>query len=458
MRRSFCLLSLLSIWSVAAAAEPRPRTTHGFPQRPIILMAPANPGGGWDQLARLIQLVLVEEKILPVPLQVVNRGGAGGTIGLAELAVRNRNDEHTIMIAGSVMVGAVVAHQSPFGLDDTEPIARLTSEHLVIAVPPDSPHATIAELMRAFQENPGSIAWGGGSAGGTDHQVVAMLAREAGVPFKAIRYVAFAGGGEAATAVMGSQLAAMVTGYGEIRHLAQAGKVRLLATTAPDQVIPDAPPTLSSAGIPIVVANWRGVLAPPGASPEGIAWLVEAFRRMRDTDSWRAILKRNEWEDSFLVGNAFKTFIEEERASAEAILGELEFGSGGAGYAAVGAWTFPTIILGILATSTLWVIRRHSDGASAQERLLETGGSDGVAWPRLAATGALLALFAWAMDLLGYHLAAILLLVGLARVFGSHSLTRELLFSVTLATASFMLFDNLLGVTLPAGPLAGLLR
>jgi putative tricarboxylic transport membrane protein len=426
--------------------------------RPIILMAPANPGGGWDQLARLIQLVLTEERIVPVPLQVVNRGGAGGTIGLAELAVRNRNDEHTIMIAGSVMVGAVVAHRSPFGLDDTEPVARLTSEYLVIAVPPDSPYGTIGDLMRAFREKPASIVWGGGSAGGTDHQVVALLGREAGVPLKSIRYVAFAGGGEAATAVMGSQLTAMVTGYGEIQHLAKAGRVRLLATTAAEPFSSDAPPTLLSAGVPIVVSNWRGVLAPPGASPEGTAWLVEAFRRMRETDAWRSILERNEWEDSFLVGDEFKTFLDEERVRAEAILGELEFGSGGAGYAAIGAWTFPTIILGMLALSTIWVVRRRAGGITEQEHLVDPGHVDAVSWSRLAATGALLMLFVWSMDLLGYHLATVVLLVGLARVFGSQSLTKELVFAGALAVASFALFDGLLGVSLPTGPFAGVSR
>jgi len=454
---SCCVALGVALAAAPASNEPQPRTRSGFPLRPLILIAPANPGGGWDQLARLVQFVLVEQNILPVPIQVVNRGGAGGTIGLAELVVRHRNNEHTIMIAGAVMVGAVVAHQSPFGLEDTVPVARLTSEYLVIAVPPDSPYATMSDLMEAFRDRPDSIAWGGGSAGGTDHQVVALLAREAGVPFKGIRYVAFAGGGEAATAVMGSQLGAVLTGYGEIQHLAKAGKVRLLASTAPGRFTPDAPPPLTSFGINVVVSNWRGVLAPPGVAAEGTAWLVEALRRMRTTDSWQAILKRNGWEDSFLVGDEFKTFLEDERTRAEGILRDLEFGSGGSGYAAVGAWTFPVIILSSLGFSTVWLLRRRVTGMTEydDEGVLEHAASDGVAWPRTIATGVLMLLFPLGLDLVGYPITTALMLVGLGRVFGSRSLVKELVFAVALATVSYLLFDRLLGVSLPGGPFAG---
>ena len=457
MRPLVLLLLLLtaSLSGVIAAADPLPRTPSGFPLRPITLIAPANPGGGWDQLARLVQLVLVKGNIVPVSLQVINRGGAGGTIGLAELVGRNRNDEHTIMIAGSVMVGAVVAHSSPVGLEDTTPIARLTSEYLAVAVPPDSPYTTIGELMRAFWTAPESIAWGGGSAGGTDHQVVALLGRVGGVSLKRVRYVAFAGGGEAATAVMGSQLAAMVTGYGEINHLAKAGKVRLLATTAPDQFTADAPPSLRSAGIDVVVSNWRGVVAPPGMSSEARAWLVEALRRMRDSEEWQAILKRNDWQDSFLVGSDLRTFLDDERTRTEAILSELEFGSGGVGYAAVGAWTFPTLILSALVLATVFSLRGHNRatgfGTEAQR-------PDAVVWWRVAMTIGVLALFSPAMDVVGYPLAALLLLVGIARLFGSRSLGKELVFGAVMAGMSFLLFDNLLGVSLPAGPFTSWLR
>jgi putative tricarboxylic transport membrane protein len=461
MMRSLVLTLLLCVACLTGggvSAAPLPRTASGYPLRPIILIAPANPGGGWDQLARLIQLVLIEEEIVPVSVQVVNRGGAGGTIGLAELAGRSRNDEHTIMIAGAVMVGAVVAHNSPFGLEDTTPIARLTGEYLAVAVPPDSPHATIADLMRAFAAAPDSITWGGGSAGGTDHQIVALLGRAAGVPLKSVRYVAFAGGGEAATAVMGSQLTAMVTGYGEIQHLAKAGKVRLLATTAPDQFSPDAPPSLTSAGIDIVVSNWRGVLAPPGASAEATAWLVEAFRRLHETEAWQDILERNDWEDSFLVGDQLRAFIDAERTRAETILSELEFGSGGAGYAAVGAWTFPALIVSALVLSAVLVIRGRGGPVQAPAPGTVTEGPHEVSWSRVAITLGLLCVFPWAMNLLGYHVAAVVLLLGLGRIFGGGSLGKAVTFAVVLTLVSFVLFDSLLGVSLPAGPFLGWFR
>ena len=380
-------------------------------------MAPANPGGGWDQLARLIQLVLIEEEMLPVSLQVINRGGAGGTIGLAELAVRSRNDEHMIMIAGSVMVGAVVAHNSPFGLEDTTPIARLTGEYLAVAVPPDSPYATDHRSdARVLREHPTR------SRGAEGPQAVPIIRSSRCLAARRVcRSRAFGTSrspavGEAATAVMGSQLTAMVTGYGEIQHLARAGKVRLLATTAPDQFTPNAPPSLTSAGVDIVVSNWRGVVAPPGASPEATAWMVDAFRQMRETKAWQDILERNDWEDSFLVGDALRTFIDDERTRAEAILSELEFGSGGAGYAAVGAWTFPTLILSAFCCRPFWFVRGRAvpwrDGGR------ELGWPEAVSGRELPSRWGCCSCSPWTMNLLGYHLAAMVLLVGIGRVFG----------------------------------------
>jgi hypothetical protein len=199
------------------------------------------------------------------------------------------------------------------------------------------------------------------------------------------------------------------------------------------------------------------VVAPPGASAEGVQWLVEAFRRMRESEAWQEILRRNEWEDSFLAGPELRLFLTVERTRAEAILGELEFGTGGAGYAPVGAWTFPVIILSVLTVSTIWVARGRSD-ATRLDLAADSEPLGDVSWARVMLTGALFIGFAWGMDLLGYHLATVLLLVGLARVFGGQRAISELIFAIALAAVSFVVFDTLLGVRLPLGPFEGLVR
>ncbi len=197
----------------AGAMEP---TASGYPARPITLLAPANPGGGWDQTARQLQQVWTETQILGVPVEVVNRGGAGGTIGLADLVTRQRNDPHTLMVFGQVMIGATRTNESAVSIDDTVPLARLLDEYEVVAVASDSPYRTLEELIEDFRRAPGGISWAGGSAGGIDHIFVGLLAQAAGLDPRQINYIAYAGGGEAAVGVMGGHVAAGVSGLGRM--------------------------------------------------------------------------------------------------------------------------------------------------------------------------------------------------------------------------------------------------
>lgn len=207
-------------------------TSSGYPHKPISIMAPTNPGGGWDQTARLVQQVWTSERILPVPVEVTNRGGAGGTIGLAEFVSKNRNDPHTIMTMDRVMLGAIITNQSAVTLSDTVPLARLLSEYEVVAVAGSSGYRTFQQLIDDFKKDPKRISWGGGSAGGTDHILVGMIAQAAGVGPKNINYVAYSGGGEAAAAVMGGHVSAGVSGYGEWKAHVDAGKMRFLAVSS----------------------------------------------------------------------------------------------------------------------------------------------------------------------------------------------------------------------------------
>ena len=160
--------------------SPRPEQSN-LPLPEGCLLAPANPGGGWDQTARQLQQVLTAEDILGVSVEVVNRGGAGGTIGLADMVTRYRDDPRTLMVFGQVMLGSIRTNRSPVSIGDTTPLARLLSEYEVVAVPADSRYRTLPELMDEFRRDPESISWAGGSAGGIDHILGGLLAQAAGV-------------------------------------------------------------------------------------------------------------------------------------------------------------------------------------------------------------------------------------------------------------------------------------
>ncbi len=286
------------------------------------IMAPANPGGGWDQTARSMQTVLQQEGISPAA-QVQNVPGAGGTIGLAQFANQAKGDPDALIVGGYVMVGAILTNKSPVSLKDVTPIARLTGEYEAIVVPASSPIQSMGDLIEALKKDPGSVSWAGGSAGGTDHIAVGLIAKAAGVDPTKINYIAFSGGGEALAAILGSQVTAGISGYGEFEAQVKAGTLRLLAVSSAERLANADAPTLKESGLDVVVENWRMVAAAPGLTPEQTAAVSADIEKMVKSASWQEILKTKGWQDTYLAGDAFKAQLDKDVAATEAVLKDI---------------------------------------------------------------------------------------------------------------------------------------
>lgn len=286
------------------------------------IIAPANPGGGWDQTARSMQTAMQQEGISS-NVQVQNVPGAGGTIGLAQFANQSKGNPNSLIVGGYVMVGAILTNKAPVTLKDVTPIARLTGEYEAIVVPASSPIQTMADLVEALKKDPGSVSWGGGSAGGTDHIAVGLIAKAAGVDPTKINYIAFSGGGEALAAILGSQVTAGISGYGEFESQVKSGTLRLLAVTSAERLAGVEAPTLKESGIDVVVENWRMVAAAPGLSPEQEAAVSADVEKLVKSASWQEILKTKGWQDSYLSGDAFKAQLEKDVAATEGVLKDI---------------------------------------------------------------------------------------------------------------------------------------
>ena len=286
------------------------------------IMAPANPGGGWDQTARSMQTVLQQEGISPAA-QVQNVPGAGGTIGLAQFANQSKGNANALIVGGYVMVGAILTNKSPVSLKDVTPIARLTGEYEAIVVPAASPIQSMDDLVEALKKDPGSVSWAGGSAGGTDHIAVGLIAKAAGVDPTKINYIAFSGGGEALAAILGSQVTAGISGYGEFEAQVKAGTLRLLAVSSAERLANADAPTLKESGLDVVVENWRMVAAAPGLTPEQTAAVSADIEKMVKSASWQEILKTKGWQDTYLAGDAFKAQLDKDVAATEAVLKDI---------------------------------------------------------------------------------------------------------------------------------------
>jgi putative tricarboxylic transport membrane protein len=282
-----------------------------FAQAELKIMAPAAPGGGWDQTARSMQQALVASGAAK-SAQVTNVPGAGGTIGIAQFVNGSKGDPNALMVGGFVMMGAILTNKSPVGLDRVTPIARLTGEYEAIVVPANSPIKTAKDLVAALKADPAKVTWAGGSAGGVDHITAGLIAKAAGVDPTKINYVPFSGGGEALAAILSGQVTAGISGYGEFEGQIKAGKLRLIGMTSPER-LPDVDgPTLKEQGVDVVIANWRAIFAAPDLSADQRKAVIATIEKMAKSKEWQDILKQKGWADTYLAGDAFAAYLKTE--------------------------------------------------------------------------------------------------------------------------------------------------
>ena len=288
----------------------------------VKMMIPANPGGGWDTTGRELGKALTASGAVK-NVQYDNKGGAAGTIGLAQFVNSAKGDPNAMMMGGMVMVGGIIQNKSAVNLSQVTPLARLTSEYEVIVVPANGPK-TLKELMEKFKANPGSVSWGGGSAGGTDHILAGLMAKAVGVDPAKVNYVPFKGGGEAVAAIIGGHVTAGISGLSEFAQHIKSGKMRALAVSSPKAM--EGIPSLKEQGIDVELANWRGVFGAPGITKAQRDELIAALEKATKSKEWQETLKKNDWEGYWLAGDAYGSYIEAENKRLGDILGALSLG------------------------------------------------------------------------------------------------------------------------------------
>lgn len=307
----------------AGSAASSPAGSVEYPTGDLSIMAPAAPGGGWDSTARALQKAIEDDGLSTKNVEVYNVEGAGGTIGLAQLVDQERGKPESLMVMGLVMVGAIRSNNAPVDLAEVTPIASLTAEWEAIVVKADSPYTTLADLVTAFKADPKSVSWGGGSAGGTDHILVGLLAKEAGVDPAGINYIAHSGGGEAIDAILSGAVTAGVSGVSEFTDQVEAGAMRFLAISADAKVDGIDAPTIKDAGWDVTLANWRGIVAPPDIDPAARDAAAAFLTKVHDGPAWQATLKEKKWTDFFQAGDEYKTFLDSEISRVEGVLKDI---------------------------------------------------------------------------------------------------------------------------------------
>lgn len=312
MRRDTFLKSIAGLAAAGAFPNVALAATN------IKMMIPANPGGGWDTTGRALGKALTDAKVAD-SVTYENKGGAAGALGLAQF-LNQKGDPNAIMVMGAVMLGGIITGRQPVTLTQCTPLARLTSEYNVFVLPANSPFKTMADVVAQLKKDPGSVKWGGGSRGSTEHIAAAMIAREVGVDPSKINYVAFRGGGEATAAILGGNVTVGGSGYSEFAEYITAGKMKAIAVTSGNRLKDVAVPTLKEQGINVEIGNWRGVYGAPGITADQRKALIDLIGKAIKSKAWTEALQKNSWTPAVLTGDAFTDFVDRDFASLRATM------------------------------------------------------------------------------------------------------------------------------------------
>jgi len=315
-----------SLLRAAVGAAALALASHALAIDQLKILVPAGPGGGFDQTGRNLGAAMQAAGAVK-SIQYDNKGGAGGAIGLAQFITTSKGDPNAMIVAGMVTVGATHMNKSPVSLANVVPIARLTAESEAIVVNASSPIKNAKDLVAALKANPGAVSFAGGSAGGTDHILAGLIAKEAGVDPGKVNYVPFTSGAEAVAAVLGGQVSVGISGYGEFAQHIKAGRVRAIAVSGAARLPGVDVATLKEQGVNVELVNWRGVWGAPGISADQRKAMVAAVEAGLANAKWKETLEKLDWTSYVLTGDAFGAFVESEQKRVGAILDSLNLGA-----------------------------------------------------------------------------------------------------------------------------------
>ena len=276
--KAFTVAGILLAGATLAAAQ------NAWPTRAITMVVPFPPGGLADLVARPVAEAMSRE--LGQPVVIENKAGAGGGIGMSQVA-KARPDGYTILLALSSLTvipeaDAVLARPAMFALNDLRPIARFTADPTVLAVRADAPWKTVQQFVDDARKRPGAINYGSSGNYGTMHVPMEILAQNAGIK---MTHVPFTGAGPAVVALLGGQIDAVSTGPATVLQQVKAGKLRVLAHWGNGQLgaLPDVP-SLKDAGFNAEYAQWSGLFIPRD-TPEPIAQRLRAAAKVAAQDA-----------------------------------------------------------------------------------------------------------------------------------------------------------------------------
>lgn len=301
--------------TTAVLATVAAGVVHAAPEKPECI-APAKPGGGFDLTCKLVQSALQDGKYLEAPMRVTYMPGGIGAVAY-NTVIANRPAEGGTVVAfsGGSFLNLAIGKFGKYTEKDVKWVAAVGADYGAVIVKADSPHQSLKDLIEATRANPGKVVYGaGGSVGSQDWMKSALIAREAGVNYKNMRYVAFEGGGEAMTALMGGHVQAYTGDASEVAAHLKGGRVRVLAVLAPERLPGDlaAIPTAIEQGYQVDWTIARGYYMGPKVADADYQWWTAAFDKMLAAPDFDKLRQERGLFPFALTGQALEDYVSKE--------------------------------------------------------------------------------------------------------------------------------------------------
>jgi putative tricarboxylic transport membrane protein len=294
------------------------------PEKAVEIIAASGPGGNTDKLARTIQRILQEEKLVLTPLNVVNKTGGNQTLARAYLN-QHPGDGHYLELSNPTLMANHVMGLTPQHHSDFTPVAVLLNEYTVFSVRADAPFKSGAELLQHLARQPDSLSVALTTRGGANHVALALAVKAAGVDLKRMKIVSFKSNSESMTALLGGHIDLVASSASPALPHMQQGRTRIIAISAPKRMggVLAQVPTWKEQKIEAVNSNWRAFIGPKGMTAAQTAYWEDVAARLAKSGAWKEQLDANFWEGNHVTGRALRDFFAEEYKEHKEILGEL---------------------------------------------------------------------------------------------------------------------------------------
>src|SRR5215216_6567096 len=308
-----------ALGSALALTATIPAMAAWEPNRPVEIIVPAGPGGGADQMARVIQGIVTKHKLMNQSMVVINKAGGAGGEGFLDVK-GSRGNPHKLVITLSNLFTTPLGTGIPFNWKDLTPVAMMALDEFVLWVNASTPYKSANEYIDAVKAAPpGQFKMGGTGSKQEDQIITVAVEKATGTKFT---YIPYKGGGEVAVQLVGNHVDSTVNNPIEAVAQWRGGKLRPLCVfdgkqlNYKDKIAGEMSwadiPTCKSQGLDIEYHMLSGIFMPPGVTQEQVTFYIELMKKVRETPEWKSLMKDGAFNQTFMTGNEYAKWVENE--------------------------------------------------------------------------------------------------------------------------------------------------